>query len=247
MTEDEIYAYDDPIEGKARYEGEPMAAAWPTPSVTLDESGVIGIIITDYGANAIAKAANTGTKVDLTHMAVGDGGGELYRPDPGQQKLRNELWRGEIKRYEIYEFDPTQLIVVAVIPAEVGTFWIREVGIFDSTGGLVAVGNFPETMKVRDKTGAIQTMELRTHIQFSNAVLDHVHITVRRDGIDEAHEEIHRLIRHLKHDVWKVSKAMIQELTEREWTDPAPEPPCDSCCELVEVTSEQIREMFDDD
>lgn len=221
---------------------------WPMPTRMIGDDEIIGIIVTDYGANAIAKAAQSGQKVDISHVAVGDGGGGNYRPEVDQTELRNELWRGPIKRYEINEFDPTQLVVIAVIPAEIGTFYIREVGIFDSTGGLIAVGNFPETQKVRDKTGAIQTLELRNYIQFSNAVLDHIHVIVRKDGIDEAHEEIHRLVRHLKHDVWQVSRAMIEELTQRSWTDPEPEPgdDCTCCKDLVEATSDEIKRMFSD-
>lgn len=233
-----------------KYDGAPLGGVWPTPTTQFADDEIIGIIVTEYGANAIAKAALEGRQVNITHVAVGDSNGEAQRPDPLQTKLIHECWRGEIKRYEINEFDPTQLVVVSVIPAEIGTFWIREVGIFDSEGGLIAVGNFPPTQKVKDKTGAIQTLELRTYIQFSNAVLEHVHIIVRRDGIDEAHEEIHRLVRHLKEDVWKVSRKMVEELTSVTWVDPNPPDEDDGCgCLdlLSEVTSAEIHEMFEDD
>lgn len=232
-----------------KYADAPLGGVWPTPTQEFAQEDIIGIIVTEYGANAIANAVVNGTEVQIEHVAVGDALGEPYRPSPVQTELKNELWRGPIKRYEISEFDPTQLVVVSVIPAEVGTFWIHEVGIFDNKGGLIAVGNFPPTQKVKDKTGAIQTLELRTFLQFSNAVLDHVHIIVRRDGIDEAHEEIHKHIHHHLHHVWKVSRKMIEELTSMVWQDPDP-PKADEecvCSEFEEVTSSDIHEMFDDD
>lgn len=233
-----------------KYDGVPLGGVWPTPTSQFADDEIKGIIVTEYGAHAIAEAAHNGTKVNITHVAVGDAGGVDHRPDPLQTELINECWRGPIKRYEINEFDATQLVVIAVIPAEVGTFWIREVGIFDSDGGLIAVGNFPATQKVKDKTGAIQTLELRNYIQFSNACLEQVHIVVRRDGIDEAHEEIHRLVRHLKEDVWRCSRKMIEELTSVTWVDPNPPDDDDTCgCLdlLSETTSAEIHEMFEDD
>ena len=102
-------------------------------------------ILTTVGQAKIANAQVTGQKVNLTEIAVGDGGGSYYNPDQTQTSLKNEIWRGNIGSVQIDEENPNWIVIEGVVPATVGGFFVREVGIFDDAGDMVAIGKFPET------------------------------------------------------------------------------------------------------
>lgn len=121
-------------------------------------------ILTNIGENLVAKATALGTKLDLTTMAVGDGNGKLPAPDPAQTKLINEKRRAAVNSLEIDKNNPNIIIVEHIIPETEGGWWVREIGLFDSEGNLIAVGNCPETYKPRMIEGSGRTQIIRMMI-----------------------------------------------------------------------------------
>lgn len=117
-------------------------------------------VITDTGAKKLAQAAAPdGKPVRLTHMAVGDGGGTLPTPDSKQTRLVHEVWRHTVNRVILDATHQNRIIAELLIPPETGGFWIREIGVFDEHGDLIAVGNTAESYKpiVAEGSGRAQT------------------------------------------------------------------------------------------
>lgn len=121
-------------------------------------------ILTNIGENLVAKATALGTKLELTTMAVGDGNGKLPAPDPAQTKLINEKRRAAVNSLEIDKNNPNIIIVEHIIPETEGGWWVREIGLFDSEGNLIAVGNCPETYKPQMIEGSGRTQIIRMMI-----------------------------------------------------------------------------------
>ena len=105
------------------------------------------VIITNVGATKISAAVTQGTEVSFLNFAVGDGNGSEYEPLPTQTALKNEVWRGGIATLAPLQADPTILEITTAIPANVGGFFIRELGIFDNNGDMIAIGNTPTIKK----------------------------------------------------------------------------------------------------
>lgn len=97
----------------------------------------------------------------LTHMAVGDGGGVLPTPDSKQAALVNEKRRAALNMLYIDPQNSSQIIDEQVIPENEGGWWIREVGLFDESGALIAVGNCPESYKPQLAEGSGRTQTVR--------------------------------------------------------------------------------------
>lgn len=118
-------------------------------------------ILTNQGAARLANAAALGTKLNLTQMAVGDANGTLLTPDPAQTKLINQK---RIASLNLLTVDPTntsQIIAEQIIPENEGGFWIREIGLYDDDGILIAVANCPETYKPQLQEGSGRTQTIR--------------------------------------------------------------------------------------
>lgn len=96
-----------------------------------------GTIVTDCGIQLIAAAVMEGKKVNITDLAVGDGGGSYYKPNSTMTALKGEKWRGKVNRVEVNEKSPNMIDVVAVIPSDVGGWTIREMGVLDETETLI--------------------------------------------------------------------------------------------------------------
>ncbi len=138
-------------------------------SVTVHETDrEYGSIVTDLGNILMMDAVKNGRKVSITEFAVGDGGGEYYRPDTGMTELKNELWRGNINSCEVNQEAANILEVTAVCPGTVGGFTIREIAVFDGENRMIAVGNIPETPKVTMMDGAINELRLVMEIALIN-------------------------------------------------------------------------------
>lgn len=118
-------------------------------------------LLTKLGENLIAQATALGTKIELTHMAVGDGGGSLPTPDTNQTKLIAEKRRAAINTLFIDEKNKNQIIAEQIIPESEGGWWIREIGLFDKAGNLIAVANCPETYKPQLTEGSGRTQSIR--------------------------------------------------------------------------------------
>lgn len=118
-------------------------------------------LLTDIGAAKLASAAALGVPLKITQMAVGDGGGVLPTPSAQQTALVAEKRRASLNMLYIDPQNSSQIIAEQVIPETEGGWWIREVGLFDDTGALIAVGNCPESYKPQLAEGSGRTQTVR--------------------------------------------------------------------------------------
>lgn len=118
-------------------------------------------IVTTAGAAKIAAASAGGKQLKITHMAVGDGNGTLPTPNPAQTKLINEKYRALLNTLTIDKSIDNHIIAEFIIPANVGGFWLREMGLYDDAGTLIAVSNMAESYKPKLEEGSGRTQTLR--------------------------------------------------------------------------------------
>lgn len=104
-----------------------------TGGLDRNQRRAYGTLVTDCGIQLIAAAVMEGKKINITDLAVGDGGGSYYKPNSTMTALKGEKWRGKVNRVEINEKSPNMIDVVAVIPSDVGGWTIREMGVLDET------------------------------------------------------------------------------------------------------------------
>ena len=130
-------------------------------------------VITDAGREAVARATQAGEKVDITHFAVGDGGGSAVTPDESQTQLVNECWRGLVATYKQ---DGTNIIIDTYIPSDEESFTAREMGIFTADGVLFAVSNIPDMRKVLPSEGAVGDFAFGMKIDVSNLDTSYIEI-----------------------------------------------------------------------
>lgn len=126
-------------------------------------------VLTNAGIAAFANAQVSQSKVDFSTIAVGDSNGTYYNPVANATKLVNEVWRGPINSISINETNPNWVVVEAVIPATAGGFSVREIGVFDTAGVLLAIGKVPETYKPATAQGSLKDLYLRMILEVSNA------------------------------------------------------------------------------
>ncbi|MGP0903911.1 phage tail-collar fiber domain-containing protein [Serratia sp. CY76391] len=118
-------------------------------------------IITTAGAAKIAAASVGGTQLKIVSMAVGDGNGMLPTPNPAQTKLVNEKYRAALNGLTIDKALKNHILAEMIIPANVGGFWLREMGLYDEAGTLIAVSNMAESYKPKLEEGSGRTQTLR--------------------------------------------------------------------------------------
>lgn len=118
-------------------------------------------ILTNQGAARLANATALGTKLNLTQMAVGDANGVLPNPDPAQTKLINQKRIAPLNLLSVDPNNTSQIIAEQIIPENEGGFWIREIGLYDDDGILIAVANCPETYKPQLQEGSGRTQTIR--------------------------------------------------------------------------------------
>lgn len=126
-------------------------------------------ILTSQGAAKLANATALGTRLNLTQMAVGDGNGALPTPDPAQTRLVNQKRIASLNMLSVDPQNSSQIIAEQIIPENEGGFWIREIGLYDDTGVLIAVANCPETYKPQLQEGSGRTQTIRMILIVSNA------------------------------------------------------------------------------
>ncbi|MED0554976.1 phage tail protein, partial [Escherichia coli] len=159
-------------------------------------------VITTAGAAKLAAATTTpGQKVNLTHMAVGDGDGGLTEPSASQTTLIHEVWRGALNKVTQNSKAPNQVIAELVIPPEVGGFWMRELGLYDNSGTLIAVASMAESYKPLLTEGSGRAMTCRMIIIISdvNSVslsVDSTTIMATQDYVDDKLAEHEQSRRH---------------------------------------------------
>ncbi|WP_338657669.1 phage tail protein [Yersinia enterocolitica] len=118
-------------------------------------------LLTNIGAAKLANATALGTRLEITHMAVGDGGGTLPTPNPAQTQLVNEQRRAALNTLSIDPINTSQIIAEQVIPEAEGGWWIREIGLLDKDGDLIAIANCAETYKPLMQEGSGRTQTIR--------------------------------------------------------------------------------------
>ncbi|EMX2273766.1 TPA: phage tail protein [Yersinia enterocolitica] len=118
-------------------------------------------LLTNIGAAKLANATALGTRLEITHMAVGDGGGTLPTPNPAQTQLVNEQRCAALNTLSIDPINTSQIIAEQVIPEAEGGWWIREIGLLDKDGDLVAIANCAETYKPLMQEGSGRTQTIR--------------------------------------------------------------------------------------
>lgn len=119
-------------------------------------------VLTNVGAAKLANATALGAQVEITQMAVGDGNGVLPTPNPAQTALVHELRRAPLNSLSIDPNNANQIIAEQVIPEDVGGWWIREIGLFDKDGDMIAVANCAETYKpqLQEGSGRVQVVRM---------------------------------------------------------------------------------------
>ncbi|WP_038904551.1 phage tail protein [Dickeya zeae] len=129
-------------------------------------------IMTNTGAALLANATALGRQLSITQMALGDGGGTLPTPDTAQTKLVNERRRAPLNSLSVDPANPSQIIAEQVIPEDEGGWWIREIGLYDANGNLIAVANCPETYKpkLQEGSGRVQTVRMILIVSSTDAV-----------------------------------------------------------------------------
>ncbi|HGT8352876.1 TPA: phage tail protein [Escherichia coli] len=125
-------------------------------------------ILTNQGAARLANATMLGSKLNLTQMAVGDANGVLPTPDPAQTKLINQKRIAPLNLLSVDPNNQSQIIAEQIIPESEGGFWIREIGLYDDEGVLIAVANCPETYKPQLQEGSGRTQTIRMILVVSN-------------------------------------------------------------------------------
>ncbi|HIA4813777.1 TPA: tail fiber protein [Salmonella enterica] len=151
-------------------------------------------LLTDRGMAKIASALADKKQLHLQKMAVGDGGGQYYEPTASQTNLRHEVWRGEMNTLTVAPNNPNWLIAELVLPEDVGGWYVREVGVFDDEGELIAIGKFPESYKPLLPGGCGKQVCIRLIMEVSNTTavtltVDPSIVLATRDYVDARLDE----------------------------------------------------------
>ncbi|WP_263754125.1 phage tail-collar fiber domain-containing protein [Kosakonia cowanii] len=125
-------------------------------------------ILTHQGAAKLANATALGTTLNLTQLAIGDGNGTLPVPDAAQTRLINQTRIAPLNALSVDPENPSQIVAEQIIPENEGGYWIRELGLFDDAGVLIAVANCPETYKPQLQEGSGRTQTIRMVVVVSS-------------------------------------------------------------------------------
>lgn len=148
-------------------------------------------ILTNKGKAKIANATLLNSNVTLTTLKVGDGNGAYYNPTEEQTDLKNVVHTCQVGSISIDKKNPNWVVVETIIPGSVGGFIIREIGLFDTEGDMIAVGKYPETYKPVVANGASKDLNVRTIFEVSNA--ENVTLNINPSVIIATKEDINNL------------------------------------------------------
>ncbi|EFC1526107.1 tail fiber protein [Escherichia ruysiae] len=151
-------------------------------------------ILTTAGKSKIASALAEQKQIRLQTMVVGDGNGHYVEPTESQTKVVHEVWRGQLNTLKIAPDNPAWVIAETIIPEQVGGWYVREVGLLDADGTLVAIGKFPETYKPLLPAGASKQIVIRAVMEVTNAdavtlLIDPSVVIATREYVDETLKE----------------------------------------------------------
>ena len=173
-------------------------------------------ILTAVGKAKIANATALGEKMELTELALGDGGGSYYNATEDQTELRNEVWRGAIGTVDVDGENPNWITIQTVVPSQHGGFMIREAGVFDNEGDLIAIWKYPETYKPVAADGSVKDLVIRMILEVSNTAsvvlkIDPTVVLATQQQVDEAEA---RAKAYTDQEVGEVSQALAAHKAE---------------------------------
>lgn len=195
-------------------------------------------VITRAGAVKLAAATvPDGKKVNFTAMAIGDGGGTLPVPDPNQTKLVKEVWRHALNKISQDNKNKNYVVAELLIPPETGGFWMREMGLYDDTGTLIAVGNMAESYKpaLAEGSGRAQTVRMVimvSDIESVELTIDTSMVMATQDYVDDKLAEHEQSRRHPDATLTAKGFTRLSSAT-------------DSASESVAATSKAVKAAYD--
>ncbi|MGE8038554.1 tail fiber protein [Enterobacter asburiae] len=195
-------------------------------------------VITKAGAIKLAAATvPNGKKVNFTAMAIGDGGGTLPVPDASQTKLINEVWRHALNKISQDNKHQNYVIAELLIPPETGGFWMREMGLYDDTGTLIAVGNMAESYKpeLAEGSGRAQTVRMVimvSDIESVELTIDTSTVMATQDYVDDKLAEHEQSRRHPDATLTEKGFTQLSSAT-------------DSASESVAATPKAVKTAYD--
>lgn len=194
-------------------------------------------VLTKIGAAKIAAATAGGTKINLTQMAVGDGGGTLPTPDPAQTELIAEKHRAALNKVIVDPKHKNYLVAELVIPPEIGGFWMRELGLYDEVGALIAVSNMAESYKPLLSEGSGRAQTLRMVVIVSdmdtvNLLIDSSTVLATQEYVDDKLLEHEQSRRHPDATLKEKGFTQLSSAT-------------NSTSEVLAATPKAVKEAYD--
>jgi len=195
-------------------------------------------VITKAGAEKLAAATvPNGKKVNFTVMAVGDGGGTLPTPNASQTKLVREVWRHTLNKISQDNKNKNYVVAELVIPPETGGFWMREMGLYDDTGTLIAVGNMAESYKpeLAEGSGRAQTVRMVimvSDIESVELAIDTTLVMATQDYVDDKLAEHEQSRRHPDATLTAKGFTQLSSVT-------------DSSSEVLAATPKAVKAAYD--
>lgn len=152
-------------------------------------------ILTSIGLTKLVNAQLTADKLSITQIAVGDSFGSHYEPTQNLTSLKNEKWRGNVTNVSQDQTNPNWIVAEVAVPSTVGGWMIREVGLFDEDGDLIAIGKYPETYKPVAANGSVKDLIIRMIVEVNNASsvelkVDPTIITASRKYVNDNLEQL---------------------------------------------------------
>ena len=124
-------------------------------------------ILTNKGTEKMAAYLQSGKKIEIAFVSVGDGNGQLPMPDPARTALVNEVWRGPAQTV-LDQANKNVIKSTSVIPTDVGGWNVREIGLIDGEGELFAIANAPGYPKISIADGINNDMQVGMRVAVSN-------------------------------------------------------------------------------
>ncbi|KAB5624160.1 phage tail protein [Pseudomonas putida] len=157
-----------------------------------------GGFLTNIGIAQQANTAALGLPWNITHMLIGDAGGEPSQtpdptPKPTQTALVRQVYRAQLNALYPSPADPGVLVAELVLPPEIGGWWIRELALEDASGNLIAIAKPAPSYKPLLAQGSGRTQTIRMHVVFGNVAnvilkIDPSIVLATRDYVDKARE-----------------------------------------------------------
>lgn len=174
-----------------------------------DQNSQFFAILTAIGEAKQANADALGVPWTFSHMGVGDANGTDPIPDRAQTSLINERRKAPLNQLKVDPNNASIIIAEQVIPPDAGGWWIREIGLYDADGDLVAVANCAPSFKplLSQGTGKTQVVRLNLIVTSTANVtlkIDPAVVLATRDYVTE---ELAK--RDFKHSVLAATTAAI--------------------------------------